>query len=80
MDKLEAAQPANDGGEIVLLEETDCGDAGGSRCEAGCGVFESDTSEREDGDFVCAGLAERFEALRLRARSIYLFEDGSEEG
>jgi hypothetical protein len=75
-----AAQPADDCGDVVFLEEADGGDAGCSGLQAGFGILQSDPSEGEDGDFGATGLAESVEAFRAGSGGIFFFEDGGEEG
>jgi len=80
MDGLTAAQLADDIGDIVFLEEANGGDAGGSDLEAGWRVLERDASERENGNFVLAGLAKRLQSGCLRAGNSSFFENWGEEG
>jgi len=72
-----AAEGADDGGYVVFLEEADGGYAGGAGLQAGLGVLQSNSSQREDGDVGAAGLAESFQAC---GRCAFFFEDGSEDG
>ena len=78
-DNLTSAQGADDGGDVVFLEEADGRDSGCSGLQAGAGVLQSDSPECEDRNFGAAGLTESVEAFWAGSGGIFLFEDGSEE-
>ena len=67
----------HDGGDVVVLEETDGGDTGGSGCETGGGIFWSDSSQGEHRNVCGAGLAQPDQACGVSA---FLFENWSEDG
>ena len=71
-----AAEFADDGGDVVFLEEADGGDASCAGFEAGFGILQGHSSEGENGDLSAAGLAEGFEALGIGSG---FFEDWGED-
>lgn len=71
------AQLADDCGYVVFLEEANGGYAGGAGLEAGLGVVQSYSSQREDRDFFLAGLAKCVEALRVGSWCVSFFKDRS---
>ena len=75
MDRL-AAQLFHDCGDLVVLEEADGGDTGGSGCEAGMNVRWRDPAKGEDWNGYLASFAEKFQA---RGAGVPFFEDGSED-
>ena len=68
---------ADDCGDVVFLEEPDCGDTGCAGLQAGLGVLQGYSSQREYRDCCTTGLAESFQAS---GECIFLFEDGREDG
>lgn len=66
-----------DGGNVVILEEADGGDARSSDCEAGVSVLQSDPPECENRDVGEACFVER---LETGGRRIFFFKDGAEHG
>ena len=75
-----SAEGANDGGDVVFLEEADGGDAGGAGLQAGMSILQRYSSESEDWNFCATGLAEGFEAGGSGSGCVYFFEDGGEDG
>jgi len=69
-----------DGGDVVFLEETDGGDAGGSGFEARARIGEGDSAESQDSDVRLAGPLQHREASGVRGAGVLFFEDGSEDG
>ena len=74
-----AAQCGDDCGDVVFLEEADCGDASCSRLQAGVGVLQCDPSECKDRDFGAAGLAKSFNAGGGDSGGIFFFEHRGKE-
>ena len=66
-----------DGRNIVSLEETNPGDAGGSGGEAGVGVCQRNSAESEHRDVLHACFPESTEACRLR---VLFLENRTEHG
>ena len=78
-DALEAAQVADDFGEVIFLEKADCGDSERPGIQARAGVVQGDAAEGENRDSSTACLTESFEAGGRRAGCAFLFEYGSED-
>lgn len=66
--------------DIFLLKKPNGGDPGSPRVEAGAGILQSDSAEREHRDICAAGLFKLGETRRLCSWSVFLLEDGSEDG
>jgi hypothetical protein len=64
-----------DRGDVVVLEEADGSDAGGSGGEAGLSILQSDSAQGEDWDVRIARLLECEEA---RGACVFLFENRGE--
>ena len=79
MDRLKATEFSDYFGDLVFLEKTDGGDAGGSGFEAGGRIFKSNAAEGQDRNFVLAGLAKCFETYRWACWRSFFFEDWRKE-
>ena len=64
-------------GDVVLLEEANGSDTGGSYGETGMGIRERDPSQGQHRDVGAACFVQKVEA---RGRRVFLFEDGGEGG
>lgn len=64
-------------GNVVLLEEADGGDAGGPGCQAGVGIIQSNSTQRQDWDVRLAGFVEKVET---RGAGVFFFEYRGEDG
>ncbi len=64
-------------GDVVVLEEADGGDSGGSCGEAGVSVGQSNTAQGEDWD---VWFARSFQCNEPCGACFFLLEDGGEDG
>ena len=67
----------HDLGNVVVLEEADGGDAGGSCCETGMGIRESDPAQGQHRDVCAAGFVQSVRPAGVR---VFFFEDRGEDG
>jgi hypothetical protein len=74
-----SAQSAYDRRDVVLLEQTDGGDARCTGAQARFRVLQSYSSERQHGDSGAASLGEGFGALWDGSGGTFFFEDWSED-
>lgn len=73
-------QFADDGGDVIFLEEADGGDAGGAGLQAEMSILQRYSSEGEDWNLGATGLAEGFETSGCGSGCVFFFEDGGEDG
>ena len=74
-----AAHLANDCSDVVLLEQSNRGDASSPRPQTRSRILQSDPSQREHWDLRAAGLAKSIEAGRSGSGRVLFFEDRSED-
>lgn len=74
------AQFRNNFANFPLLEQPDSGDPGGASLDATSGILHCDPAEREDGNFLAAGLPQCIEARRRSVQGGFLFENRTEDG
>jgi hypothetical protein len=74
---LDAPQALDDFGDVIFLEEADCGDACGSHGQARVSILESDSAKGEDGNLCRAALLKCGQACGVR---IFFFENWGEDG
>ncbi len=65
-------------GKIVILKQTDAGNARGSSPNARGSILHRDSSERQHDDLTLARLAQRVKTRWTDLRSVTLSEDGGE--